>query len=399
VIAEAGVTKVIAAGGGLVCGVAVLAGMAGAGQYAAAQTGSATVACRYASSIGPALRLTSEQITNARHIVDTADDLGLPQRAAVIAVATALQESSLRSGAVGDGQAFGIFQQRPDQGWGSRAQVTDPRHAARSFFARLVKVKDWNRKPLTVVAQAIQRSALPNAYAEHERQAVRIVQALHLYVRPHDSAQLSAHDLGVVRRTVDAAVLVGLPRSTLVADIAARLPDASRPQAEQAMASVAARLCSDLSRAIDDVAGLATLGIGGRGGVALQAALGMIGIPYSWGGGGPRGPTFGIGRGAGTQGFDCSGLAEYAWAKAGIRVGGHTSTQWQAGVRVPRSQLIPGDLVFFATDPRDPSTIYHVVLNIDGQRYVHAPYTGSQVQVGHWTPRQHAQYAGAVRPG
>ncbi len=73
--------------------------------------------------------------------------------------------------------------------------------------------------------------------------------------------------------------------------------------------------------------------------------------------------------------------------------------QWRSGVRVPRAELKPGDLVFFATNPRDPSTIHHVVLNIDGKRYVHAPTTGSKVQVGQWTASREAEFAGAVRPG
>ncbi|WP_214318596.1 C40 family peptidase [Nonomuraea sediminis] len=82
-----------------------------------------------------------------------------------------------------------------------------------------------------------------------------------------------------------------------------------------------------------------------------------------------------------------------------MKIGGTTATQWNAGVHVPWSQLKPGDLIFFAIDPKSPATIHHVVLNIDGKRYVHAPHTGSTVQVGTWTAKREAEYAGAVRPG
>jgi cell wall-associated NlpC family hydrolase len=75
-----------------------------------------------------------------------------------------------------------------------------------------------------------------------------------------------------------------------------------------------------------------------------------------------------------------------------------TSTQWAAGARVQRSQRKPGDLTFFATNPMNPSTIHHVVINIDGKRYPRA-YTGSTVKVGRWTAKQEMDYAGAVRAG
>ncbi|WP_221891596.1 NlpC/P60 family protein [Microbispora sp. KK1-11] len=63
----------------------------------------------------------------------------------------------------------------------------------------------------------------------------------------------------------------------------------------------------------------------------------------------------GTGRGAGTKGFDCSGLTEYVWSKAGVSIGSSTGPQWHSGKHVDRSQLQPGDLVFFAYNPRDPA--------------------------------------------
>ncbi|MFI7449610.1 C40 family peptidase [Nonomuraea sp. NPDC049714] len=134
--------------------------------------------------------------------------------------------------------------------------------------------------------------------------------------------------------------------------------------------------------------------------IALQAALRMRGVPYSWGGGGPSGPSLGIEHGAHIHGFDCSGLAEYAWAKVGVRIGGHTSTQWNAGIRVPRSQIRPGDLIFFARDPTRAATIHHVGIAVDASRMVHAPSTGSTVRIDTWAgdPYREREFIGAVRP-
>ncbi|AQZ68085.1 Hypothetical secreted protein [[Actinomadura] parvosata subsp. kistnae] len=131
------------------------------------------------------------------------------------------------------------------------------------------------------------------------------------------------------------------------------------------------------------------------GGIALRAALEMIGVPYSWGGGGIHGPGYGIGRGARTKGFDCSGLAEYAYARAGVLIGTTTTEQWRSGIRVPQELLEPGDLVFFDND-RARAGPEHVGLAVDGQRMVHAPYTGAVVRID---PLDRPDLLGVVRPG
>ncbi len=89
-----------------------------------------------------------------------------------------MQESSLINRPDGDRDSIGLFQQRPSQGWGSAAQVHDPRYASRQFYTKLLKVPRWQRLPLTVAAQAVQGSAYPNAYAKHEPLATRIVVAV-----------------------------------------------------------------------------------------------------------------------------------------------------------------------------------------------------------------------------
>ncbi|NRQ37432.1 C40 family peptidase [Nonomuraea sp. NN258] len=131
------------------------------------------------------------------------------------------------------------------------------------------------------------------------------------------------------------------------------------------------------------------------GAIALRAAIEMIGVPYSWGGGGPGGPGYGIGKGADTKGFDCSGLTEYAWARAGVLIGATTREQWRSGIRVPREEIQPGDLVFFDNEPSRPGP-EHVGLAVDGERMVDAPYTGANVRID---PLDRTDFMGVVRPG
>ena len=103
---------------------------------------------------------------------------GPAARAATIAVATAIQESKLRNITFGDRDSLGLFQQRPSQGWGTEAQVTDPVYASGKFYDALVKVDGYQTMEITKVAQEVQRSAFPEAYADHEQQGRILASAL-----------------------------------------------------------------------------------------------------------------------------------------------------------------------------------------------------------------------------
>lgn len=124
-----------------------------------------------ATADGGSAQLVPEQASNAAVIAAVAVRRGLPSRAATIAIATAMQESKLRNLRFGDRDSIGLFQQRPSQGWGTEAQILDPVYAAGAFYDALVKVKDYETRPLTEVAQEVQRSAYPTAYARHEAEA------------------------------------------------------------------------------------------------------------------------------------------------------------------------------------------------------------------------------------
>ncbi len=118
---------------------------------------------------------TEEQTRNAATITNVARTRGLPPRAAVIAVATAIQESGLHNLDHGDRDSVGLFQQRPSQGWGTATQLTDPIHASDRFYDALLAVPDWETRRLADVAQTVQRSAHPEAYAQWEQAAGGLV--------------------------------------------------------------------------------------------------------------------------------------------------------------------------------------------------------------------------------
>ena len=124
------------------------------------------------------LELTPHQAENVEAIAAVARERGLHRRAIVIALATAQQESRLRNLDYGDRDSLGLFQQRPSQGWGTPAQVTDPAYAAGEFYERLVQVPGWRTRPLGEAAHAVQRSAFPELVPRWEPMARALVDAL-----------------------------------------------------------------------------------------------------------------------------------------------------------------------------------------------------------------------------
>ncbi|MDR2257197.1 MAG: hypothetical protein LBE25_14550 [Arthrobacter sp.] len=131
----------------------------------------ALVVVQCATTVGSVKHtLDPEQAGNAATISAVAVGRELPARATSIALATAYQESKLRNLDYGDTagpDSRGLFQQRPSQGWGTQAQVMDPVYAAGAFFDELVTF-DYQNMTVTQAAQKVQRSAFPEAYADHE---------------------------------------------------------------------------------------------------------------------------------------------------------------------------------------------------------------------------------------
>lgn len=140
-------------------------------------------------------------------------------------------------------------------------------------------------------------------------------------------------------------------------------------------------------------------------GTVLQAALAQQGQPYSWGGGGPEGATTGICCSPGGQdgrtvtGFDCSGLTQYAFAKAGINLPRTAAEQAGAGRRIPASAgigaLRPGDLIFYGYSPTADSLIHHVGIYLGDGKMINAPRPGKPVRIDPVTAMP--DYAGGAR--
>ncbi|HEU5332032.1 MAG TPA: hypothetical protein VFU73_04700 [Actinocrinis sp.] len=120
------------------------------------------------------------QWANAKTIVQVTEQRGMPLYAAVIATATAMQESSLTNLTTATNlDSLGLFQQRPSQGWGTAAQITDPAYATNAFLSALeVYAPNYQNQSLWESAQAVQRSGFPQAYAQWEDQAAKMVLAI-----------------------------------------------------------------------------------------------------------------------------------------------------------------------------------------------------------------------------
>ncbi len=151
----------------LVTAVAVLVGVIGARWLI---TELRSPVCEFTAGDQTA-QLSPEQAANAATISMVAVQRGLPPKAATIALATAIQESKLRNLTYGDADSLGLFQQRPSQGWGSPEEVTDPVYASHAFFDALEAVPGWADWVVTEIAQEVQRSGYPDAYADHEGEA------------------------------------------------------------------------------------------------------------------------------------------------------------------------------------------------------------------------------------
>ena len=137
--------------------------------------------------------LSQRQMNHAITIVREAERRKMPERAMVVALSTALQESYLRNlanpavpesenlpndGDGADHDSLGLFQQRPSSGWGSVEDLMDPAYAAGRFLDALAKVSGWESMSITEAAQTVQVSAYPGAYAQHESFARKLVAAI-----------------------------------------------------------------------------------------------------------------------------------------------------------------------------------------------------------------------------
>jgi cell wall-associated NlpC family hydrolase len=280
-----------------------------------------------ARQIGPRT-WSGEQTANAQTITSTVIQRGLPRRAAVIAVATAIVESGLRNLTYGDRDSLGLFQQRPSQGWGNPTTVLNPALATTQFLNHLITVPGWATMPPGTAEQTVQRSANPDAYAPQEAPAAALVTTF--WTGPDNPIPLSP-PTGANPTQLAAFGLTGCPGQG-----GAGLPAApttinpkKMPPGYQLPADPTAR-------------------------AALAYAIAQLGKPYVWGATGPNG-------------FDCSGLVQASWAAAGVPVSRTTTTQAHDGTAVAElSQAQPGDLLFIPGEGGTAAHPAHVGLYAGG---------------------------------
>jgi cell wall-associated NlpC family hydrolase len=248
---------------------------------------------------------TAEQTANAQTITQVAVRRGLPRRAAVIAVSTAIVESTLRNVAYGDRDSLGLFQQRPSQSWGLPRDILNPALAAGKFYDALVAVRRWTALPPGVAAQAVQRSAFPQRYAPAEPAAAELVGRF--WVGPDQPGAGPPADPELAALATLACPDQGgadLPRGPGRPIDPARLPPGFTLPADPTRNAV------------------------------VSFALAQVSKPYVWG---AKGPTA----------FDCSGLPQAAWAAAGVPIAAGTINQIRDGAPVTAlADAAPGDLLF-----------------------------------------------------
>ncbi|MEV4434672.1 NlpC/P60 family protein [Streptomyces sp. NPDC049585] len=178
-----------------------------------------------------------------------------------------------------------------------------------------------------------------------------------------EEAALAAHKRTIEER-LDAARQL-LDKLSATERTAVEAADTAASAAPAAAAAAAAGAQEAVGRAVQ-----------GRAARAVAFAYAALGKPYVWGATGP-------------DAFDCSGLTQAAWQAAGVSLPRTTYTQINAGRRIARSQLAPGDLVFFY------SGISHVGLYVGDGKMIHAPHPGAPVRVA---PIDEMPFAGASRP-
>lgn len=275
---------------------------------------------------------SSEQVTNAAIIVSVGATKGVPMQGWIIAVATAMQESSLVNLPGGDRDSVGLFQQRPSQGWGTPEQLHDPTYAAGKFYDTLLTVPGWQSMALTDAAQAVQHSATPGAYSTREQPATLLVNHLVAALWGSGASPSASANLTCRPGTGAASLPAGF---TLPADT---------PPA------------------------VAT---------AIAWALAQLGTPYSFGG-----DCTDPHSGQPAHQCDCSSLVQQAYAAAGVGLPRIAADQSRAGTPVAGAdQIRPGDLLFIPGADGTAANPGHVGMALGEGLLVHAPGSGDTVKI------------------
>ncbi|MFF7290776.1 C40 family peptidase [Streptomyces griseorubiginosus] len=292
------------------------------------------------------LDLPTEQVPNAQTIVAAGLSLDVPKKGQIVALATAIQESRLRNLNYGDRDSLGLFQQRPSQGWGSAQQIRDPVYASEQFYKHLLKVSGWQQMTVTQAAQAVQKSGLPDAYAQWENLGTALQEAIaKTFPGGGNDADGKDTDQGKQPSTGTSDCAPGQDGSGF-----GRIPEGSVPK----------------GYAIPNDADP-------KARKAIEWAMHQLGTLYQWGGSctNSHGPDP-MGR------CDCSSLMQQAYAHAGVTLTRTTYTQVNEGKAVSPAQLKPGDLIFSRGTAARPE---HVGMYMSQGLVIEAPRTTKPVRI------------------
>jgi peptidoglycan DL-endopeptidase RipB len=153
---------------------------------------------------------------------------------------------------------------------------------------------------------------------------------------------------------------------------------AATAQATQVTMDLGRKFLSSLGLAPAPTANVAPGGVRGAQAIeyVIRRGASQMGVPYSWGGGKPSGPSTGIESGANTVGFDCSGLTQFSFAGVGVLIPKYSGDQYNTGRKVPVSQAKRGDLLFWG-----PGGSQHVALYLGGGQMLEASGSAGKVTV------------------
>ena len=175
----------------------LLVAMLGAGGYFvynAFTGGLSEENCTATGADGQSSTIDNDRMANAATIAAVARAKSLPERATIIALATAEQESKIRNLSAGDRDSVGLFQQRPSQGWGTADKIMDPVFASGSFFHALLNVNSWETKGVGRAAQEVQKSADSSGDSYGQWEEMATVLATSLDAKPGTSLTCQYND-------------------------------------------------------------------------------------------------------------------------------------------------------------------------------------------------------------
>ena len=303
----------------------------------------------------------------------------LTKRAAVAVTAQKLQLAVVRAYVLGaaDAQFLPLFDQNVSQS--EARQVYQTR-----VIGDLNQLEDAYQSQKISLGHTIGQVAYEQTKAQRQTYAMQSLLAEN--IRNENATRAT---LAVVTHTLRAQIITYEIQAGAAA--ARRKNLAQEEQAIAAAASIggqgAANSVTEAIQSATAAIAVAQVGTSAQGLAALHAAESQIGVPYVWGG-----ETAGVG-------FDCSGLMQWAWAKAGIQIPRTTETAWPALVHVPLTALQPGDLLFYYNLDGD-HLVDHVVMYAGSGPWgsstiIAAPYTGTTVSLA---PLFTAGLIGAARP-